>query len=72
MITLKAVPTIAAQAPKIRYKVPMSLWLVEKSHRCGKMAEHRRQTVNLLMNHILLSGFIVYKKILNCKFKETT
>ena len=26
-------PTMPAQAPKIRYRVPMSLWLVEKSHR---------------------------------------
>lgn len=27
--TLKAVPTIADQTPKIKYKVPMSLWFVE-------------------------------------------
>lgn len=39
---LRAVPTIPAQAPKIRYKVPMSLWLVENNQRLiiiGKMAE---------------------------------
>jgi hypothetical protein len=30
---LKAVPTMADQAPKIRYRVPMSLWLVENIHR---------------------------------------
>ena len=43
MSKLRAVPTMPAQAPKIRYKVPMSLWLVENSHRLvnvtGKMAE---------------------------------
>jgi hypothetical protein len=38
---------MADQAPKIKYKVPMSLWLVEKNQRCGKMAEFRRQIVNL-------------------------
>lgn len=43
---LKEVPTIAAQAPKIKYIVPISLWFVERSHR----------------------GFIVYIRILNCKF----
>lgn len=35
-------PTIPAQAPKIKYRVPMSLWLVEKNQRVkntGKMAE---------------------------------
>lgn len=31
--TLNAVPTIADQTPKIKYKVPISLWFVEKSHR---------------------------------------
>lgn len=31
--TLKAVPAIPAKAPKIIYKVPISLWLVLKSHR---------------------------------------
>lgn len=35
-------PTIPAQAPNTRYRVPMSLWFVEKNHRVivtGKMAE---------------------------------
>jgi hypothetical protein len=27
------------QAPKIKYKVPISLWLVENNHFFGKMAE---------------------------------
>lgn len=39
---LMAVPTIPAQAPKIKYKVPISLWLVENSQRLmftGRMAE---------------------------------
>lgn len=39
---LRAVPTIPAQAPNIRYKVPISLWLVENNQRVmniGKMAE---------------------------------
>lgn len=31
--TLIAVPTIADQAPNIKYKVPISLWLVEYNHR---------------------------------------
>lgn len=42
MRILRAVPTMPAQAPKIRYRVPMSLWLVEKSQRLmniGKVAE---------------------------------
>lgn len=29
---LRAVPTIADQAPKIKYKVPISLWFVENNH----------------------------------------
>lgn len=35
-------PTIPAQAPKIKYRVPISLWLVENSQRViitGKVAE---------------------------------
>ena len=32
---LNEVPTIPAHAPKIKYSVPMSLWLVEKNHRCA-------------------------------------
>lgn len=32
------IPTIVDQLPKIKYIVPMSLWLVENNHR-GKMAE---------------------------------
>lgn len=39
---LNAVPTIPAQAPNRRYRVPMSLWLVENNQRLmniGKMAE---------------------------------
>lgn len=43
MRRLSAVPTMPAHAPKIRYRVPMSLWLVENNHRLirvtGKMAE---------------------------------
>lgn len=43
MRRLRAVPTIPAHAPKIRYRVPISLWLVENNHRLtnvtGKMAE---------------------------------
>lgn len=43
MRRLRAVPTMPAQAPKIKYRVPMSLWLVENIHRLinvtGKMAE---------------------------------
>jgi hypothetical protein len=34
-IRLRAVPAIAAQVPKIRYMVPMSLWFVENNHRIG-------------------------------------
>lgn len=29
---LKASPKIPDQNPKIKYKIPMSLWLEEKSH----------------------------------------
>ena len=29
IIALRAVPIMAAQAPKIKYKVPISLWFVE-------------------------------------------
>lgn len=35
-------PTMPAQAPNTKYRVPMSLWLVEKNQRViatGKMAE---------------------------------
>lgn len=37
--TLKDVPVIPAHAPKMKYKVPMSLWFVENNHFFGKMAE---------------------------------
>ena len=30
---LMAVPTVPAHAPKMKYSVPISLWLVENSHR---------------------------------------
>jgi len=33
IMLLMAVPTVPAHAPNKRYKVPMSLWLVENSHR---------------------------------------
>jgi hypothetical protein len=38
---LSDVPTIPDQAPKMKYKVPMSLWLVENNHRfmISRMAE---------------------------------
>lgn len=36
---LNDVPVIAAHAPKMKYKVPMSLWFVENNHLFGKMAE---------------------------------
>lgn len=39
IIILNAVPTNAAQAPKIKYIVPMSLWFVENIHRKNEMAE---------------------------------
>lgn len=32
IISLSDVPTALAQAPRIKYKVPMSLWFVENSH----------------------------------------
>lgn len=60
MITLSAVPNIAAQAPKIRYNVPMSLWFVENNHRCVGMAEIKRRIVNPLMSVSLpTAGLIV-------------
>lgn len=31
--SLRAVPSMADQAPSIKYIVPMSLWFVEKNHR---------------------------------------
>lgn len=40
--SLKDVPSIPAHAPKIKYRVPMSLWFVEKSHLLSGMAEFRR------------------------------
>lgn len=40
--TLKAVPTIADHTPKIKYKVPISLWFVEKNQReINKMSDDR-------------------------------
>lgn len=36
---LKAVPTIPDQNPKIKYNVPISLWLVENNHLFGRMAD---------------------------------
>jgi hypothetical protein len=31
-----SVPMTPAKAPKVKYNVPMSLWLVEKNHRLTK------------------------------------
>lgn len=67
-------PTIPAQAPNSRYRVPMSLWFVEKSQRLmniGKMAE---QALGCKPKHRGLSPLFtkscgVYYT-LNCKFKE--
>lgn len=39
IIILKEVPTVAAQIPKMKYKVPISLWLVENIHRRNRMAD---------------------------------
>jgi hypothetical protein len=36
---LSEVPTIPDHAPKMKYNVPMSLWLVENNHLFGIMAE---------------------------------
>jgi hypothetical protein len=48
--TLKEVPTMAAQTPKIKYKVPISLWLVENNQRfiitrlpCGQKNENNKK-----------------------------
>lgn len=50
--------------------VPMSLWLVENSHR-GKMADVKVINCKFIYEKILLLiGLIVYLKILDCKFKE--
>lgn len=38
---LKDEPIIPDQIPNIKYKVPISLWLVEKIHLIDKMAEYR-------------------------------
>lgn len=38
---LKEDPIIPDHIPKIKYKVPISLWLVEKIHFIDKMAEFR-------------------------------
>lgn len=34
-------PIIPAQIPNKKYKVPISLWLVEKIHFIDKMADYR-------------------------------
>lgn len=36
---LREVPTIPAHAPKMKYKVPISLWFVENNHLFSKVAE---------------------------------
>jgi len=64
MITEKNVPMIPLKAPNIKYKVPISLWLVENNQRAYEF-------VLLLLNIernkllLLLSKFIV-KGLRNC------
>ncbi|EPL00648.1 hypothetical protein CP02DC14_2346 [Chlamydia psittaci 02DC14] len=41
MRRLRAVPVIPAHAPNNRYRVPMSLWFVEKSQRLMNMGGGR-------------------------------
>lgn len=52
---LRDVPTIPDQAPRIKYKVPISLWLVENNHRCDKMAEVEAIDCKSFYGKILLS-----------------
>ena len=50
---LREVPTMPDQAPKIKYRVPISLWFVENNHWRDTVAEHgKHQIVNLLTNFI--------------------
>ena len=37
MYNERAVPAIPETAAKIKYKIPISLWFVEKSHRVAKL-----------------------------------
>lgn len=46
-------PNMPAHAPKIKYIVPMSLWLVEYIHR-GKMAEFKAINCKFIYELILL------------------
>ena len=46
IITLMAVPTIPAHAPNIKYRVPMSLCLVEKNHRLSCMVNNLLYIIN--------------------------
>jgi hypothetical protein len=38
-MNLKDVPIVAAHKPKIKYKVPISLWLVENNHRSRRVTD---------------------------------
>lgn len=38
---LRDVPTIPDQDPKMKYKVPMSLWLVENNHLFGRRNKYK-------------------------------
>lgn len=74
MSRLRAVPTIPAQAPNSKQRVPMSLWFVEKSQRLmniGKMAE---QALGCKSKYRGLSPLFTKPcggcYTLNCKFKE--
>lgn len=40
--SLNAIPSIPDHEPRIKYKVPISLWFVENNHLFGKMADNRQ------------------------------
>lgn len=68
-------PIMPAQAPNTKYRVPMSLWLVEKNQRVmvtGRMAESKAADCSSVYkgsNPFPIISFVVYYT-LDCKSKD--
>jgi hypothetical protein len=61
--TVPAIPEIVA---KIKYKVPISLWFVEKSHRLAKLNNSLFDDVAIILNK-LTTRFLTSKLLKNLK-----
>lgn len=74
MIILNESPINPDQNPKIKYRIPISLWLVEKSHFSNFVITNSFKTLNslklfLLVKYFTFFGPFVLKKIIELRIE---